>query len=214
MTLRAAWPALFLLAGAAGCADPESVKVSDEPKPSRPGAAPVPPEQKKFRTLGAIYAADGGTAENAVRWWFLKFSGPSELVAQYEADVRKLIESVQTTGGPSPITWTLPPGWVEEKGGGGFGRFATLKSADGKAVVTVSQAGGTLLDNVRRWWTQLWGQERGGDITGTNLFDYAKQTEVRGRVAFVVDVAGPKDPAAKGMMMPPGHGAMPPGHGQ
>jgi hypothetical protein len=202
----------LLFALTAGCADPESVKVTDEPKQSRPGAANVPPDQKKFRTLGAIYPADGG-GEGAARWWFLKFSGPAELVAQHEADVRKIIESVRTADGQNPVTWTLPPGWTEEKGGG-FGRFATLKSADGKAVVTVSQAGGTLLANVQRWWTQLWGQDRADDITGTNLPDYAKQTEIRGRIAFVVDVAGPNDPAAKGMMMPPGHGAMPPGHGQ
>src|SRR5262245_40991041 len=139
MTPRAAWTALFLLAVVGGCADPELVKVSDEAKPNRPGAATIPPDQKKFRPIGGIYPPDGGAEEGAARWWFVTLTGPSELVARHEAEVRKLIESVRTTSGEEPITWTLPPGWKEEKGGG-FGRYATFKSPDGKASVTVSQA--------------------------------------------------------------------------
>ena len=141
--LRALHILTFALAGSAalvpaGCGRQEGVTSSTEPKEQGTAAKPMSSEQKKFRMIGAIYPADGVAQEGAPRWWFLKFTGPAESVSRYEADVHKIIDSVKTTADPDkPITWTLPPGWKEEPASAM--RFATLKSADGMAEVSISR---------------------------------------------------------------------------
>jgi hypothetical protein len=60
-------------------------------------------------------------------------------------------------GGDQALTWTLPQGWTESRGGGGM-RFATLKpgasSADVSVIVLPGDAGGELA-NVNRWRGQI-----------------------------------------------------------
>ena len=186
-----------VLLAAAGCSDPEGVRVLDEPKPARPGVPPVPADQKKFRTLAAMVPADSAKDDER-RWWFLKMSGPAEVVGKYEADFDKLIGSLRVSPDPAaPIAWDLPAGWKREGDGKGM-RFATLKAPGGDAEVSVTRFGGLVVSNVQRWWGQLWGKEREGDVTAANLLDFARERMVNGRLIFTVDMAGPKDPNAKG----------------
>jgi hypothetical protein len=114
-----------------------------------------------------------------------------------------------TTDGSEPtITWDLPQGWKREEGGAeGFAaRFATLKAPGGDAEIAVSLARGTIIGNVQRWWGQLWGDERAGDITPVTMQAYVQQRETsKDRLYFRVDLAGPNDPSAKRPMMNP-HG--------
>jgi hypothetical protein len=184
----------------AGCSDSEAVRVLDEPKPTTPAAPTIPAEQKQYRTLAAMVPADGVVKDNAPHWLFIKFSGKADVVAKYEADFNKLIESVRARADEDdPVSWKLPEGWTQQPGGGGgmMKRIATLKSADGQAEVAVSEAGGLVSMNVQRWWTQLWGKERAGDVTAANVFDYARQRTINGRLVITVDMSGPKDPNAK-----------------
>jgi hypothetical protein len=198
---RAARYVVFAVAlAAAGCSEPEAVRVLDEPKPTAPAPRTISPEDKKFRTLAAMVPADGAAKDTEPHWWFFKLSGPAALIAKHEADFNKLIESVRANpDAGDPITWTLPDGWRRERGTGGgmIKRFATLRSPDGHAEIAVSQASGLVSMNVQRWWVQLWGKEKADEVTAGNVFDFARQRTINGRVVITVDLSGPKDPNAK-----------------
>jgi hypothetical protein len=183
----------------AGCSDSESVRVLEEAKSTKPAPAEIPADQKQFRTLAAMVPADDTTKEDSQHWWFFKLSGKAAVVAKYEADFNKLIESLRTQANDNdPVVRTLPSGWTREKGGTGMmSRFATLKSPGGDVEVAVTRFGGLVFMNVQRWWTQLWGKERSGDVTAANVFDYARQRTINGRLVITVDMSGPKDPNAK-----------------
>lgn len=190
------------LLAAAGCSEPDAIRVLDEPKPTRPPVPPVPADKKQFRTLAAMFPRDD--ADEAVKkhpqgsWWFFKLSGPAAEVAPHEADFWKLVDSVRFGADPDGTPgWTLPPGWTEEKAAGGMGQYATLKAPDGKSKVAVSLARGIVLANVQRWWGQLWGPEKATEVTAVNLPDFSRLRTVHGRLAVTVDMAGPKDPNLK-----------------
>jgi hypothetical protein len=194
--------ALFATAGAvllsaAGCSDPDQVRVLEETRFPRPAPAPPPPDQQKFRTLAAMFPHDSDG-----RWWFVKFSGPADVVGAHAETFRKLVESVRVSGDADhPITWDTPPGWVQEAGGPA--RYATLRLADREsgAEIAISSAGGTVLQNVNRWRGQL-GLE---DVSPSALDAVAPVRPVNGRVAIVVDMSGPQL-KAPGPMMGHGHG--------
>lgn len=180
---------------AAGCSDAENVRVLEEAQPQSKSRT-IPADQKLFRTLAAMVPTDGEARENDPHWWFFKLSGKADVIAKHESDFNKLIESIHTQpNDENPITWKLPEGWTRERGS--QLRFATLKSPDGQAEISVTQFGGLVFMNVQRWWTQLWGKERGSDVTAANVLDFARQRTVNGRVLFTVDMSGPKDPNAK-----------------
>jgi hypothetical protein len=205
--------ALVAALAVAGCSESESIRVLDEPKPSAGPTGPaIPAEQKQYRTLAAMVPADEVGQENGPRWWFFKMSGKADLVGRNEAAFNSIIQSVRTQAiEDNPIAWTLPQGWTREKGdnNGVVSRFATLKSPDGQAEIAVTKFGGLVSMNVQRWWKQLWGKERANEITPANVFDYAKQRTINGRLVITVDFSGPKDPNAKdpngGPMMNPHH---------
>ncbi len=201
---------LAAMLAAAGCGEPDAIRVEDEPALPQPAVPPIPADQKQFRTLAAMVPADGGR-ENDPHWWFFKLSGPTAVVSKYEADFNKLIDSVRSGSQEDPISWELPAGWHREAGGAM--RFASLKAPGGDAEVSVSRAGGFISSNAQRWWIQLWGRERADDVTAANVNDFTHQRTVNGRIIITVDMAGPKDPNAKdpnggGPMMMNPHGGM------
>ncbi len=213
------WIVLTAILAVCGCSEPDSIRVHDETPPPRPKGPTVSAEEKKFRTLAAMVPADSGDDqdERDPHWWFLKISGQTAVVSKYETDFNLLINSIRSESNPeNPITWMLPSGWKREAAAESRDpfapkRFATLKAPGGDAEVSVSQAGGMVVMNVKRWWIQLWGQEHAGDVSQTNVFDFAKQRLVNGRIIITVDLAGPKDPNAKdpnggGPMMGHPHG--------
>lgn len=189
---------------ATGCSEPDGIRVLDEPKPTRPAAPQVPEDQKPFRTLAAMFPRDDPASlqakDPAGSWWFFKLSGPAAAVAKYAADFDKLIDSVRFPQDEvEPITWTTPEGWKREAGSGmGMAkRFATIKSPGGEVEVSVTTLGGVVLNTVQRWWGQLWGPEKQGEVTAINLPDFARQRMVNGRFVLTVDLSGPRDPNAK-----------------
>jgi hypothetical protein len=189
---------------AAGCSDPEGVRVLDERKPAPPAGPTVPADQKQFRTLAAMVPAD--VEKDNPHWWFFKLSGPAAVVAKYEADFDKLVGSVRSVADETnPITWELPAGWTAEMAKPGMMRYATLKAPGGEAEVAVSQAGGWVISNVQRWWGQLWGKDKEGDVTPVHLDALVRQQTVKGRLVLRVDLYGPNDPNARPMMANP-HG--------
>jgi hypothetical protein len=193
----------------AGCTEPEAIRVYDEPK-AKPAPAPtIAADQKKFRTLAAMVPADFGGQDSA-GWWFLKMSGPVAVIDKYEGDFDKLFGSLRAAyeGDEPTITWDLPQGWKREEGGGsGFAkRYATLRAPGDDAEIAVSFARGTIVGNVQRWWTQLWGEERVADITPLTMDAYVARRVVKDRLLFRVDMAGPNDPGATRPMMMNPHG--------
>lgn len=189
---------------AAGCSEPEAIRVLEEPNSPPSSLRVIPADQKQYRTLVAMVPAGGAVQDDEPHWWFFKMSGKSDTISRFEADFHTLIESVRTNPEGEPVTWKLPNGWTREKGGSM--RYATLKSPDGQAEVSVSQAGGMLFLNVQRWWTQLWGKDKAAEVTAANVFDFAKQRMINGRIVFTVDMSGPKDPNMGGPMMMNPHG--------
>jgi hypothetical protein len=205
--IRCVVPVIAL--AAVGCPDPETVRVHDELAP-KPAATPtIPAEQKKYRTLAAMVPGDTGGQDTAY-WWFLKMSGPTAVIDKYEADFDKLLGTVWAApgSGEPAITWDLPQGWKREDGGGSSiaPRFATLKAPGGDAEIAVSLARGTVVGNAQRWWGQLWGDEKAGEVTPVNLEAYSRHQVVRGRLILRVDMAGPNDPNAKRPKMMNPHG--------
>lgn len=200
--------ALAVALAVAGCSESETIRVLDEPK-TPPAATPtVPAEQKQYRTLAAMVPGDSGGKETAY-WWFFKMSGKAEAMAKYEADFDKIIATVHSSASETePITWELPPGWKRTEGGGsGFAkRYATLTAPGGDAEIAISQAGGSVLINVQRWWGQLWGGDKQSEITPIMLDTLVRQQIVKGRLILRVDLYGPKDPNAKRPMMMNPHG--------
>jgi hypothetical protein len=204
MAARSARCVILAFVFVAGCAEPEAVRVLDEPKAERPPPREIPADQKTFRTLAAMVPGDA-MREAGPHWWFFKLSGPAALVAKYEDDFDKIFDTVRSTANPEdPITWELPPGWKAEKVETGF-RHATLKPPAGDAEVAVSRAGGHVLTNAQRWWGQLWGKDKEPEITTANLPDYLAQRTARGRIVLRADMYGPNDPNARPMMKNP-HG--------
>ena len=197
-----AFAAIFAIVG---CSDPDAIRTQDEPSQPKPSVAPIPANQKQFRTLVAMVPVDG--AEGGSTWWFFKLSGPIAIVNKYESDFDKLFGTLSsTTDEKNPITWELPNGWTEEgKQASSTSRYATLKSPGGDAEITVTKFGGSVLANVQRWWGDLWGNDKAHDFTTAMLSGYVRQENVKGRLVLRVDLSGPNEPPKRGMMMNP-HG--------
>lgn len=174
-----------------GCAEPESIRSVDEPKPTRPLPPELPAEQKKFRTLAAMLPQNAGHGADAYgQWWFFKFSGPVEVVSANEPAFHALVQSAQLSQGESPLIWDNPPGWVS--GDKVEGRYATLKLGgnNSSTEITVNSAGGSVLMNVNRWRAQLGLEE----VSASALESVIAVRSVNQRVVVFVDVTGPKAP--------------------
>jgi hypothetical protein len=147
---------VFLLAMACtvGCRPQEQIARYTVPKPelvspatgsSSPAAAAAEQE-----ILGAVIPVGGQS-------WFFKLTGEPEAVERQREPFLAFVKSL-TFGSDQKPSWNLPAGW-NALPGSEF-RFATIqmdeKSADGKPLeITVSTAGGTLLDNINRWRGQV-----------------------------------------------------------
>jgi hypothetical protein len=194
MTVRPVRYSVLAVVLAAGCSEPEAVRVLDEP-PRKPAVKAVPPDQQKYRTFAALIPADSGADSNQT-WWVFKMSGPADEVGKYAADFTAIIDSVKVTPDrDQPIDWKLPEKWTrgpEDKGGGMVRRVATLIAPDGKSEIAVTQAAGTVLMNVQRWYGQLWGADKKLEVTAANLPDHMRQRLVNGRFVIQVDLVGPK----------------------
>jgi len=198
MTARSVRCVVFAMLLAPGCSQPEGIRVRDESTKRTP-IKELPAEQKKFRTLAALIPGD--SLGEGPTWWVFKLSGPADVVAKREAEFNAFIDSVRVSSDrDQPIDWTLPSGWT--KGDERQMRFATLVSPEpDKSEIAVSRAGGTVFQNVQRWYIQLCGKENENDVNAANLYDHARKRVVNDRLVIQVNFAGPKDPNAGTPMM-------------
>jgi hypothetical protein len=172
--IRPRWAALLAVAlCAAGC-QRESDEITSYDAPRDP--------PRGVRMLGAVIPR-GDTN------WFFKMVGPNAAVSEQVGPFEALVKSAKFPAGGQPIEFQPPAGWVREPGGAS--RFATLRvPGPGKGLeVSVSQAGGTLLDNVNRWRRQI-GLE---PVTEGQLGEIARDvTMADGTPAKLVDMIGPR----------------------
>jgi hypothetical protein len=199
------WIVFTAIIAVAGCSEPDAVRVHDELPPQLATTPTIPVEKKKFRTLAAMVPADG--EDDRATWWFFKMTGPTALIAKYEADFDKLFNTLQARTDPTiPITWELPPGWTQSEITPKSMRYVTLKSPGGEIEITVTHFGGTVLANALRWWGELWKDEKGPEFTQAMLPEYVQQRTVKGRLILRADMSGPHEPPKRPMMNP--HGGM------
>jgi len=92
--------------------------------------------------------------------WFFKVTAPPDEVAPAREAIRDFVKSVQFEGegAAAKPRWKLPEGW-KELPGSAF-RYATIQVPPAKEggqplEISVSTAGGTVLDNINRWRGQL-----------------------------------------------------------
>jgi hypothetical protein len=131
---------------------------------------PLFQEKHKMRILAAVYDVDGVS-------WFIKMTGPDEVVAQARNDFLAFLKSLDWTTPSAPAAeasapssgaasasalpqWQVPPHWQPQNPPGPMltAKF-NIKDDQGKqAEVTVSSLagdGGGALPNVNRWRGQL-----------------------------------------------------------
>lgn len=202
------WLVFAAMVAVAGCSPADTIRVHDEAPPTRPDASPLPASQKQFRTLAAMVPSDTGKEPT---WWFFKMSGPAAVIAKYEGDFDKLLDTIQARPDDNdPIGWVLPAGWTQSEKTPASMRFATLKSPGGEVEIAVTRFGGSVLANAQRWWGELWGKDKQQDFTMAMMPDHVQQRAVHGRLVLRVDMSGPNEPSKRPAMGP--HGAMNP-HG-
>lgn len=146
------------------------------------------PQDPRWRMMAAIVPV-------ADQVWFFKTVGPSTRLAMQRPALETFLGSLKVSG--SDVTWTLPPGWTEEKGRGE--RSATLRFGDEepKLELSVSRLGGDgggALANVNRWRGQM-GQ---GPLAEADLGKATKLLKAGETSITFVDLEGPKRPS-----MPP-----------
>lgn len=147
-TVLAAWS----LATLAGCGGDqiEQYRVRRTSAEPTPAAATTAPSGSPQRLLAAIVPQEGQS-------WFFKLLGPADQVSEQKEAFEAFMRSVRLQAdAEKPITWEAPDGW-HEHAGDGF-RYATfhIGSDDSEPLeLTVSQAGGAVLDNLNRWRGQI-----------------------------------------------------------
>jgi hypothetical protein len=183
----------------------EAVTIEIERAPARfyEMAGPSVETDEPTRILGAIQDR-GGTG------WYFKIVGDDKLVAaQKPAFLKFLKEYHAPHGGPAPAgaqdphaglnmaaaaagepaaapsgNWPAPASWKEQKPG--MMQDAKFIAAGGKAIVTVSRAGGALAANIQRWQGQI-GVSASTDAEAEKL---ATPIDVGGVASKIVDLAG------------------------
>jgi hypothetical protein len=199
--------AIISLIGLVGCGPTEQVSkytapkdpvdfdlVSDEPAEG----------EAKVRILGAIAEA-GKPGEES--WYIFKFQAPQmgqtyppKAIERHKADFEAFLKSVKFPAGGTP-TWTVPAGWREVQVKTQIQRLATfrMKRSETQVDLAVSDAKGSLIENVNRWRAQQAGVE---PITAAEIGAKCEVLTIDGRKVVVVDVSGP---GGRGGMMSP-HG--------
>jgi hypothetical protein len=148
---------------------------------SEPQAAAAPQGASAQRLLGAVVPQEGGS-------WFFKLLGPVDEVGEQKEAFDAFLRSVRLhPGAEKQITWQAPEGWHEDAGGG-F-RYATfhIGSDEGEPLeLSVSQAGGSVLDNINRWR----GQIGLAPISESEMEDSTTRVPIGDATAIVIDETG------------------------
>jgi hypothetical protein len=188
--------AIILLIGLAGCKPTDQVSrytapkdpvdidtISDEPEGDEPPVG----------VLGAI--APTGKPDT---WYFFKFQPagmgvmyPPKALARHKEDFMTFLKSVKFPAeGDGEPTWTLPKGWKQVEVRSMVQRIATLRMKKSETVVdlAVSEARGSLIENINRWRVQQVGID---PITEAEIETKCQTIMIDGRKVIVVDISGP-----------------------
>jgi len=156
------------------------------------------PEKIELRLLAAMF-------QHGERTWFIKLMGPATEVNEHKEAFDRFLQSVQFSDKTeTPITWTVPEGWREERGSNL--RYATFHLNSKKqplevTVVALGREAGTLLANVNRWR----GQIGLAPATQDELGKVSKEVKIHGVAGTLVDMTGKAVPMAA-MSAPPNAG--------
>ncbi len=198
-----AWFAL-VLALAAGCEKPETVRQYDTPR-SAPRAVAVDADEVR-KLLDHMFAAivpAGGKA------WFFKLVVPAPAAEEMGKKFDDFLATVDAKPNAAIPAWTLPEGWTAAEGGNEMrAATITIPHGDDKFEITVSTlplAGewpAFLQVNVDRWMDQL-GQPH---LTGPTVEKLARTTPTKGSKATVLELVGKmQTPMGMAGGMPAGH---------
>jgi hypothetical protein len=181
------------LALTVGCGPKDEIRTYEVPKPkaaSDDATAPTGPD--KSRLLGAIIPTGDGR-----QFWFVKFSGPIDVISRHEKDFDQFVNSVRVEGN-SP-KWTAPAGWTENPAK--MMRLVTFLPPDaGKDApeLYVSEPfAGSVIENVNRWRKEVGAKE----VTEAELPQATSELTLGSVKAYRVDARGPKE-VVKGSMPP------------
>lgn len=176
-----------------GCGPKDEIRTYDAPTPKAAtddSATPTGPD--KSRLLGAIIPTGDGRQS-----WFVKFSGPVDVISRHEKDFDQFVNSIRVDGG-SP-KWTAPPGWTENPPRAM--RLVTfLPPGGGKDApeLYVSEPfAGSVIENVNRWRKEVGAKE----VTEAELPQATSELTLGAVKAHRVDARGPKE-VVKGSMPP------------
>jgi hypothetical protein len=155
------------------------------------------PAEGGYRLLGLMVPADNPQ-------WFFKYTGTTDVLAKHEADFDKLAASVAVVNGEPQFA--PPEGW--ERGPGRESQFvkvfATVNTKDKSQEISITQSGGGVPTNLKRWVGQI-GLMPGPDM----LLKYTKLIDTKGGKALRIALQGPKNPVTDRGGMPGGPGGMP-----
>jgi hypothetical protein len=194
--------AVVCLIVSAGCKPSEQVSKYTAPRdPVDPETISDEPDEgeAKVRILGAI-----APAGQPGSWYFFKFqpaqmgqSYPPKALERHRADFDAFIRSLKFPADGPPI-WTLPAGWKQVEVKSMVSRLATfrMKKSETTVDLAVSEASGSLVENINRWRVQQAGAD---PITEAEIDTKCQVLTIDGRKVVIVDVSGP---GGKGGMPP------------
>jgi hypothetical protein len=182
-----------------GCQKEEDVRSYKAPKEqAAPPVATAPADAgdgPARRILGAIIPHGEGL-------WVFKIAGPDEAVKPHEAEFEAFIDSVTFKSGSKAPDYKVPEGWRPSKGTEiSAAAFQVGPGADAPEL-TVTAAGGSVVENVKRWRTQL----NLKPATEDELKQIMKEKKVGDATAVLVNLTGT---GSGGMGRPPFAGKSP-----
>lgn len=191
------WPIGWLLLFGIGCQGRDSIstyvaspaklpKSTESTTSSSGGNAEAAGE---YRILAAMIPADQPV-------WFIRLAGPAADVESQGDHFDRFLQSIRFPDGLRGVpNWELPAGWTEEAGTDGITHARiTFQDNEKRFTITVTRAGGSVQDNLRRWWVTSLGNAQRNDDDYTR---YTTKMMLPGNMfALRVNMTGPKNPAA------------------
>jgi hypothetical protein len=175
-----------------GKKETETAQKETEPvKTNTTAKTPASEPQKSGTRLLGLAIPDGNST------WYVKLMGPSEVINDQSKAFDQFVASIKfPKEGDKPMTWTVPEGWRKGKGNQfSYAAFAVGPESGPSVELTISQVGGSVLDNLNRWRGQL----GLNPIQQSEIAQTFSEIQIDGKKALKVDMSGT---GGKGMVPP------------